>query len=231
MQYCAAAPVMRLVPYSEASISRCGSNAYRYCDLYYAMAHPRKQEDEVDGIPMPAWLRYSTNHMWLDVGPDGRCHAGIDAFLARALGTVDAVSYVWTRGHHRPAAVLTVNGVDMQAVFPNPMAITGCNLYLRADPSRLVGEPYTAGWLFEGQVLPETGEGLMEGGEAREWMAREHCRINEFIHQRLLSGGGEGLSADGGTLARGFIRSLDRERSIGLFHEFFSPFASWKRES
>ena len=37
MQYCSAAPVMRLVPWSEAAVSRCGSGAFHYCDLYLEM--------------------------------------------------------------------------------------------------------------------------------------------------------------------------------------------------
>ena len=230
MQYCGAAPVTRFVPYSESSLSRCGAETFRYCDLYLGMAHPEREEEDVDGVRMPSRLRYSVNHMWLDMAPDGRCHAGIDGFLARALGGVERIGYVWQKGHHRPAAVLTAGGVDLQAVFPNPMALTGCNLYLRADPSRLIDEPYTAGWLFEGQMLPETAEGLMEGAAAREWMRREHGRVNEFIHERLLSAGGQRLSADGGIFSPGLVRSLDRDRAVGFFHEFFSPFASLKRQ-
>src|SRR5271157_4911217 len=40
MQYCGAAPVTKFVPYSESSLSRCGRQNFRYCELYQAMAHP-----------------------------------------------------------------------------------------------------------------------------------------------------------------------------------------------
>jgi glycine cleavage system H lipoate-binding protein len=230
MQYCGAAAVPKFVPYSEASLSRCGAESYKYCDLYLALSHPERDEEDVDGVRMPNRLRYSTNHMWLDVAPDGRCHAGVDGFLARALGGVEHISYVWQKGHHRPAAVLRAGGVDHQVVFPNPMALTACNLHLRADPSRLIEEPYTGGWLFEGQMLPETAEGLMESAAAREWMRREHGRVNEFIYDRLLSSEGHNLAGDGGTFCPGLIRSLDRDLAVGFFHEFFSPFASLKRQ-
>src|SRR5512142_1306019 len=111
MQYCGAAPVAKFVPYSESLISRCGNDGYRYCELYLGMAHPALGEP-VDGVAMPSWLRYSTNHMWLDVTEDGVCHAGIDAFLSHALGKVERISYVWQRGVRRPTAVFTVNGTD-----------------------------------------------------------------------------------------------------------------------
>jgi glycine cleavage system H lipoate-binding protein len=224
MQYCGAAPVAKFVPYSESLLSRCGNDSHQYCDLYLGMAHPEMPADEVDGIGMPGWLRYSANHMWLDVTQDGTCHAGIDAFLSRALGKVDRITYVWTKGRRRPAAVLTVAGVDVEVVFPNEFLLTNCNLYLRADPSKLTAEPYSAGWLFEGTPVPETTANLIEGMAAREWMEQEQRRINEFLQQEM--GGAIGpLAADGGL----FGRELERERKLALFHEFFSPYASGKR--
>ena len=214
MQYCGAAPVAKFVPYSESLISRCGNDSFRYCEVYLGMAHPGI-DAAGDGLPTPGWLRYSANHMWLDVTEDGVCHAGIDAFLSRALGKVDRISYVWQKGARRPAAVFTVNGVDLEVAFPNTMMLTGCNLYLRADPSRLASDPYTAGWLFEGAPLEETGRDLMDSETARVWMHDEQARMNEFLQQQT------GCTADGGMFAAGLARVLDREQMLTLFHEFF----------
>ena len=218
MQYCGAAPVTRFVPYSESSISRCGNDSYRYCELYLSMAHPGAPAEDTDGVETPEWLRYSANHMWLDVTGDGVCHAGIDAFLSRALGRVDRVSYVWQKGRRRPAAVLTAAGIDLEVAFPNPLMLASCNLYLRADPSRLTAEPYTTGWLFEGTPLPETTEDLMEGPAAREWMEQEQRRMNQFLQE--LSAPGQ--AADGGLFRAGLAQQLDREQALAVFHEFFS---------
>ena len=222
MQYCAAAPVAKLVPFSESLLSRCGNDSHRYCELYLAMAHPVAAGDDVDGIAMPAGLRYAANHLWLEVGEDGQCHAGIDAFLGRALGSVERIQYVWQQGLHRPAAILTAGAADWEVVFPNPLLLTGCNLYLRANPSRLTAEPYTAGWLFEGQVAEGTTDHLLQGAPARAWMEHELRRINESVQR------GSGTAADGGLFAPGVLHCLDRESRPSLFHEFFSPFASGK---
>jgi glycine cleavage system H lipoate-binding protein len=225
MQYCSAAPVAKMIPYSESQLSRCGCDRFRYCELYLSMAHPAATAaDDVDGIPLPAWLRYTANHMWLDIGEDGVCHVGIDAFLSRALGQAERISYVWQRGRHRGTAVVTVAGVDHEVVFPNPFLITNCNLYLRADPSRLISEPYTGGWLFEGEPAPETTANLLEGAAARQWMEQEQHRINEFLQQQPGSDGP--LAADGGLFAPCLSRYLDRDRMLALFHTFFSPYAS-----
>jgi glycine cleavage system H lipoate-binding protein len=223
MQYCAAAAVAKLVPFSESLLSRCGTDNHRYCELYTAMANPHATSDEVDGIAMPAELSYTANHLWLEVGEDGQCHAGIDAFLSRALGKVERIQYVWQQGLHRPAAILTAGGIDWEVVFPNPLLLTGCNLYLRANPGRLASEPYSAGWLFEGRVVEGTTDNLMQTAPAKAWMERDVRRIDEAVQQ------GSGMSADGGLFAVGVLTLLDRESSPALFHDFFSPFAKGDR--
>jgi glycine cleavage system H lipoate-binding protein len=223
MQYCAAAPVSKLVPYSESLLSRCGNDGFRYCELYLAMAHPELPAESADGVGLPGWLRYAPNHLWLDVSADGVCHIGIDAFLARTLGSVDSITYVWQKGLHRPAVVLTVDGADLELVFPNPLLLTNCNLYVRAQPNRITAEPYTSGWLFEGIAEAETSDRLMTGEAAQAWMEEEQRRLNESL-QRAHS-----VAADGGLPRPGIFQRLDREERLALFHEFFSPFASGKR--
>jgi glycine cleavage system H lipoate-binding protein len=250
MQYCGAAPVSRYVPYSESVLSRCGNDRFRYCELYLGMAHPELEADEVDGLKVPGWLRYSSNHMWLDMADDASCHVGIDSFLSRALGPVQRVSYVWTKGDHRPAAILNAAGIDLEVVFPSALRIENCNLYLRANPRRLETEPYTSGWLFEGTSLAGTECGLLEGRAARVWMEQEHRRMNQFLQGLDGADGlavgeprrqqgrqphqGERnapLAADGGLFAPGVIAHLPREQAVALFHEFFSPWSSPLRDA
>lgn len=225
MQYCAAAPVTKFIPYSEALLSRCGNESYRYCELYLRMAHPRVGGDSSDEIPMPDWLHYSANHMWLDVSGSGICHAGIDAFLSRVLGPIEGLTYVRLTGRQRPAAVLRSAGTDFEVKFPNPFQVTACNLYLRANPSRVTEEPYTGGWLFEG--IPEDGTtaNLRTGVVAREWMQTEQRRMSEYVQQVA------GVSADGGSAVPNVAEHLDRGQMIALFHEFFSADSGDERQS
>jgi glycine cleavage system H lipoate-binding protein len=221
MQYCGAAPVAKFVPYSESLLSHCGNDSHRYCELYLQMAHPAAPPETVDGIQMPAELAYSPNHMWVDVGGDGVCHVGIDAFLSRALGEVERIGFVWQKGRHRPAAVVTSGGIDLEITLPFALELTDCNLYLRANPERLTGEPYTRGWLFAG--VPDAGaaDGLLRGEQAQHWMEREVRGIHEFLQQ--LPGPAGQTAADGGMFSAGLARHLEREQTFALFQEFFSP--------
>jgi glycine cleavage system H lipoate-binding protein len=230
-QYCAAAPVPKFVPFSEAVLSRCGSAAHRYCDLYITMAHPDEAEvPHVDGIAVPEWLYYAPNHMWLDASDDGVCHIGIDALLARTLGQVDRITYLTSRGVRHPAVVIGSGGAEFHMIFPNRMLVTGPNVYLRANPSRLTSDPYRLGWLFE--CRPVSGDaasvtaGLFPGGEqATRWMQAEYERLGAFIHKQggISSNGEDILVADGGNIAPGAVQYLDRDHIARLYHAFFSP--------
>jgi glycine cleavage system H lipoate-binding protein len=230
MQYCGASPVAKPVPYSESSISRCGSDAHRYCQLYLETAHPEMEAVVVAGIAMPRRLRYAPNHMWLDVTENGICHVGVDAFLARALGSIEAISFVWTKGVHRPAAVLTVAGTDVHLTFPNEIELTGCNVYLRASLSRITEDPYGGGWLFEGKPTENVAKGLLEGDRAHEWMRREERRISDFLVSHTACQAAPS-AADGGTYVKGAAGRLSREQMLTLSHEFFSPYAGQKGEA
>ena len=252
-QYCSAAAVTKYVPYSESVLSRCGNESHRYCELYQALAHPaldevpslddhsapKKQkawtnEHEVEGVRMPSWLAYSSNHMWLDSGADGSYHVGVDAFFSRAFGTVERVDFVSGKGVTRPAAVFTVNGVDFQLVFPQRMLITSTNAYLRYCPDKLYFEPYNAAWLFEGKDLKDAStdkgagvsDGLLRDEKARTWMSEEVHRLSTFVHDQYSRR--EGLMMDGGQFADGFAQLLGRDELLQLCNEFFSPYSNWR---
>jgi hypothetical protein len=44
VQYCSAAAVIRYIPHSEASLSRCGGEGYQGCELYLARQGARKRQ-------------------------------------------------------------------------------------------------------------------------------------------------------------------------------------------
>ena len=235
VQYCSASPVTKFVPYSEELLSRCGRDTFRYCDVYLTIAHPTAPDTpNVDGVLVPQWLLYAPNHMWLDAGEDGLCHVGIDGLLAKVLQSVDRITFLTTRGEQRPAAILTIGGIDLQILFPNALRITATNSYLRANPAKLTTDPYRVGWLFEGTAVgddPATATaGLLTGGEAAtQWMTGEVDRLSHFVHT-LTAGPHEdyALMADGGSFSSDLLTHLDRAQTHDLFHAFFSPAVTWE---
>jgi glycine cleavage system H lipoate-binding protein len=214
VQYCGASGTPKLVPYSEAGLSRCGGSGFRYCELYLSIARPHARQQE------PAGLHHATNHLWLDADEGGMCQIGVDSMLAHVAGHVDRVLFVTPSGMARPTVVLTVGDAEWTMVFPNIMRISEVNGHLRQDPSKLSTDPYGAGWLFEGWDVPNrTCAGLLRGAQAAEWLTGEEHRLAEFVHGQL----GPDSPCDGGTAAAGVARLLPREQAVRLYHQFFAP--------
>lgn len=242
VQFCSVAPVTKFVPYSEASLSRCGNGGFEYCSLYLNFAQPGlasenagdERDPVVDGIRVPRRLYYAPNHMWLDIREDGACHVGVDGLLARTLKTVSEIAFATTKGVRRPSAAIMLDGVTWPVTFPNVMLISGANLYLRRHPERLTEDPYGEGWLFEGWETPtaKVRDGLLSGAQAATWMAQEVQRMNDFVHGctvRCESSLGP-LMNDGGAAVAGLAAQLHREELLRLLNEFFAPHAAWAHE-
>ena len=256
VEYCSAAAVTRYIPATEGLLPRCNSDRHRYCELYLGQADPLgdrlphtpgagttsgegQDQAAVGEIVVPQHLSYAPNHMWLDVAVDGCCHVGVDAFLASVIGSVERISFAAARTVDRPVAVLTVNGVDLQLVFPKPLEEVVPNSHVRSNPSKVVTDPYGAGWLFEGTDpthgwCPVTGDpdaDLIPGDAARRWIRAESDRLTAFIHDRISrpDPSGTRLMADGGGAEPGLAAHLGRDDLVNLFNEFFSPLAGWRR--
>ena len=231
-QYCSGTSVTRFIPFSESLMSRCGNDGFRYCDTYLGAAHPEAQpadrgrrESSVAGMRTPGWLYYSANHLWLDLARDGACHLGIDAFLARVLGTVERITFLTEPGVHQACAVVTAHGMDLQLVFPNAMLLTASNLYLRANPAKLTVSPYDAGWLFEGVQLPgqtPVTSGLIRGDFIVPWIESEIAHMSDYLAECRNSRRGQATWNDGGVFSAGVLACLGRDQALRLFHEFFS---------
>lgn len=251
VQFCAASPWPTYVPWSESPELRCGHDGHRFCELFLAAAgtsargpaSPTHDLEEtatpsVDGVPVPGWLFYTDNHMWLDVGDDGLCHVGVDAFLTGVVGEVERLSFLTVKGDVRPAVVLTVGGEDLTLTFPRRMPLVMANTRLRSCLERLVADPYGLGWLFTARWAEAHGgrdtrpltEGLRHGRAAREWMASEVERLSRAVHGRLLRPHtGMALPADGGRPAPGFLHHLEREDALRLLAAFFPAPSSDRR--
>jgi glycine cleavage system H lipoate-binding protein len=253
--YCSAAAVPKYIPAAEGLLPRCNSERFRYCELYLGEAGAPGERTswavgsgmaatagppapETEGIAVPSRLVYAPNHMWLDVAGDGSCHVGVDEFLARVVGSIERITFVAPRAVDRPTAVLTVNGVDLQMVFPKRLESIAPNAYVRTCPSKVVADPYGAGWLFEATqpphawsaLEPEVEAALIGGDEALRWVHEECDRLAEFVHERVgwPRDGAQRLVADGGRVEPGLAPQLGRDDLVNLFNEFFSSHAAWR---
>lgn len=231
VQYCEAAPLTRFVPFSEPLLTRCGTDAHKYCDFYLDVLRAARPPLRDHELAAPGDLHYTRNHWWVDLGEDGLCHLGIDAFLARLLADVDRAGAVVPRGDACPAVVFTCRNADFTATFPAPVRIEAVNPHLRISPRAMLREPYTAGWLFRGRATPAQLEALQEvlirPEEARRAMEEDARRVNEMIQS--LRPAGAAAMADGGLFEAGLLAMLEPGEAQRMFHEFGSPRAGQRR--
>lgn len=253
-QYCSAVPLTKFIPYTEPVLTSCGTDRHKYCRSYLAVANPEgkdpTQEGDsdgagfdtqtgeylVEGLRVRDWLHYSPNHMWMDISPDGCVHIGIDSFLAGLMVQPDRLTFVTCGGICRPTLVFTIQGFDLPMVFPCRIRVTNPNLYMRTDPSRVLSDPYTFGWLFEGMEVAEENTGqsaaakrtLRTGRSVASWMHHEVERLSRFLHSisHLADSQGVRLMADGGHRYKDLAGQLGREERIQLLDQFFSPWRS-----
>ena len=252
VQYCSGAPERRFIPYSERLLTCCGTDSHHYCDLYLSLAKPKVGEapppaasprsgpaararttrELEGGVEVPPHLAFSANHMWLDLRPDATWHLGVDALFARAIGSVEEVRQIAPRERARPAALVRAHGVNLLLSFPKFLPTLRFNVGLRADPSRVISDPYDRGWLFEGAIpFDPRGDlrrmltaGMILGEQALGWMKNELDRMTRYVHDHLPHlRANEGLQvADGGVFSRGFASELSAGDLLQLHEEFFS---------
>jgi glycine cleavage system H lipoate-binding protein len=237
VQYCSAAPVAKFIPYSDSLLSRCGSSRHRYCDLYLTVARPQTQHrpllQDSNDLWLPANLRFSHNHLWIDVHEDGTYQIGVDALLAFVFGSVERVTCLPQKGKGHPTALVSVHGQDYQVVFPVPLTVTGFNSNLRVDPGRLIDDPYGHGWIFEGNDAHQGDRNvtaavarLMTGDEAVASARADLQRLSAFVQERTSRPDEQGnrVLNDGGLIGPDLFGCLPREEALELFHLFFSPY-------
>lgn len=242
---CAAAPSSKLIPRTRLAVRRCRGDSHRYCDFFLERARPRRAIGASDpavpqpgrppgaaGIPIAPHVALAPNHMWLDVGPDGSCHVGVDAFLVRVLGAIDDVNFLSSYGPGSPRVALTVAGAALPLAFPRRVEITRANHALRSHPDSLAVDPYGRGWLYEGWLLTSQARSavdtrtvpLRRGPNAEAWMAAEVRRLSQHVHATVSRHGSHlgPVLNDGGEVCGGLPQHLRRAELLEVFSLFFS---------
>jgi glycine cleavage system H lipoate-binding protein len=242
---CGAAPSSKLIPRTLLAVSRCLGDSHRYCDFFLERAYPQPPAGTSDRvapadvpttrpvtIPVPPGVALAPNHMWFDVGPDGSCHVGIDAFVVRVLGAIDDVIFLSPCSFASPSLALTAAGTTLPLVFPRRLYITRVNNALRRHPNDLTADPYRRGWLYEGRVrkrpgrtsIEATTSGLRRGTDAEMWMASEVRRLTRHVRGIVERRSGHlgRVAADGGEISGALPQYLDRAELLEVFSLFFA---------
>lgn len=172
------------------------------------------------------WFRLAENyfyhqgHGWIAALEGSRFKIGIDDFAQKMLGTPNlilpaTVGKSVTQG--KPIIEFVVDEKSFAILSPVSGKITAINNDAVKEPKLINNDPYNKGWLFE--IIPDDFNrekaGLLSGNLAKSWIENVSKKLNSKI-----SGQADIVLQDGGEIATGFIKELDKDNWDIIAKEF-----------
>lgn len=179
---------------------------------------------------LPGGLFFHRGHTWVNLLFSGQVKVGVDDFIQRLLGRVDAITLppvgVEVK-QGQPFAAIRQGGRTATLRAPVDGVVCAVNGELARMPWLLKRDPYTRGWLVALRPSDLTANlcQLRVGEGALRWLKGELARLQEFLHVTLTlkQDGLVGVTAaDGGLVADGLLEHVDDE----IWTEFQSRFLS-----
>lgn len=166
---------------------------------------------------VPAGLFFHPGHTWVNLLFSGHVKVGVDDFLQRLLGRVDAITLppqgVEVKAGE-PFAVLHQGARRLALLAPVSGVVAAVNGEVAKAPGLLRRDPYTRGWLvaLQPQGLAAGLAGLTVGEGALSWLRAELARMRDFLRETLEAHRDAvvgATAADGGLTADGLLERLD----------------------
>lgn len=177
---------------------------------------------------LPGGLFFHRGHTWVNLLFSGQVKVGMDDFLQRLLGRVDAVTLpalgVEVK-QGQPFAAIRQGGRTAMLTAPVDGVVCAVNSELAKMPGLLKRDPYTRGWLvaLRPSNLTANLRQLRVGEGALTWLKGELARLQEFLHVTLTLNRDALVgvtAADGGLASDGLLEHVDDE----IWAEFQSKF-------
>lgn len=179
-------------------------------------------------IPLPGGLFLDTGHTWTALEPSGRVRVGLDDLIRAAIGKADRVEFPQPgtevqRGD--PLFALVCGG--RRAVIEAPMdgVVGSVNPELAESATALAHDPYRKGWIcaLSPKNLGAALSHLKVAEEAKEWLAKERQRFDDFAAAQAWRSMVPGTAmADGGKPADGILDFLDDEAWAAFGRDFLA---------
>lgn len=176
-------------------------------------------ELQPERFSLPGGLFFHPGHTWANLLFSGQVKVGVDDFLQRLLGRVDAVTLpplgVAVKAG-QAFAMLRQGERTLAVVSPVDGVVAAVNTELAKAPGLLKRDPYTRGWLaaIRPTDLNAHLPALQVGERATVWLREELVRMRHFLaetfaaHRDAVVGV---TAADGGLTADGLLERLDGE--------------------
>jgi glycine cleavage system H lipoate-binding protein len=172
---------------------------------------------QAERFPLPAGVFFHPGHTWVNLLFSGQVKVGVDEFLQRLVGRIDALTLP-PQGIEvkagQPFVVLHQGDRRLALLAPVSGIVSAVNAEAAKAPGLLKRDPYTRGWLVALQPKDLTAAlpGLALGERAVAWLRSELSRMRGFLQDTLEAHRDAVVgmtAADGGLTADGLLERMD----------------------
>jgi len=167
---------------------------------------------------LPRGYFFSKAHTWLEILFSGKVYVGVDDFISKVLGKVDAIE-ILPLGEKvkKGEPIFKIKQGARELTFLSPVTgkITAINPNILESPETILKDPYLNGWILmiEPEDVASEVKNLLIGSEASRWLKNEIKRFREFISREApkFSPTLEPTLADGGLVIKGVLQNVDEK--------------------
>jgi len=141
-------------------------------------------------LRIPEGIYFNRNHTWTFLEKDGNAKVGLDDFLLHVTGDVK-INPIYRAGDvlkKGDLIIMAERGDKVLRIYaPVSGTVTGVNPLVTSDPSELIDDPYTKGWIY--RIKPSAWKAetssLFIAEEAITWMRKELDIFRDFLARSI----------------------------------------------
>ncbi len=177
-----------------------------------------------DSFILPRGYFFNKAHTWLELLFSGKVYIGVDDFISKVAGKIDAVEVIASERVRKGEPLFRIRQGERTLTFYSPISgkISAINTSVIESPQTILEDPYLNGWvvMVEPEDIASEVKEFMIGNEASRWLRNEIRRFREFITREAPRFSVEPTLADGGLVIKGVLQNVD-ERVWEKFEEEF----------
>ncbi len=193
-------------------------------DYFVQKAEKRKEALQpqivlsTESFVLPRGYFFSKAHTWLELLFSGKVYVGVDDFISKVTGKIDAVEVLPVGEKVKKGEpLLRLKQGSRTLTFLSPVngKVAGINPTVIESPDVILKDPYLNGWIvmIEPEDLASEVKDMLIGSEASQWLRNEIRRFREFISMEApkFSPAVEPTLADGGLVIKGVLQNVDEK--------------------
>jgi glycine cleavage system H protein len=206
-------------------------------DYFVQRAEKRKEALQpqvvlsTESFALPRGYFFSKAHTWLELLFSGKVYVGVDDFISKVTGKIDAIEVLPVGEKVKKGEPLLRLKQDSRTLtFLSPVngKVVGVNPTVIESPEVILKDPYLNGWIvmIEPEDLASEVKDMLIGSEASQWLRNEVRRFREFISMEApkFSPAVEPTLADGGLVIKGVLQNVDEKTWEKFEKEFIQKF-------